>query len=63
MKLIFYRCFGQTGYSTFKIRSNNTKVIMDDTLGLVADVASFTSNDNGVTRTYFVTVGRMADGE
>lgn len=59
----FYRCFGKMGFSTFKIRNNDTQVIMDDTLGLVADAASFTSEDNGVTRTYFVTVGRMADGE
>lgn len=61
--LFFYRCFGKMGFSTFKIRNNDTQVIMDDTLGLVADAASFTSEDNGVTRTYFVTVGRMADGE
>ncbi|XP_037779779.1 uncharacterized protein LOC119576256 [Penaeus monodon] len=56
-----HECFGKMGFSTFKIRNNDTQVIMDDTLGLVADAASFTSEDNGVTRTYFVTVGRMAD--
>ncbi|XP_063614576.1 uncharacterized protein LOC134787698 [Penaeus indicus] len=54
-------CFGQIGFSTFKIKNNDTQVITDDTLGLVADVASFTSEDNGVIQTYFVTVGRMAD--
>ncbi|XP_047468903.1 uncharacterized protein LOC125025063 isoform X1 [Penaeus chinensis] len=52
-----YQCTNQGGTSIFSFVGKNTTILLSPSLGFPSEVKSFTVEQDGINKTYFVTIG------